>query len=142
MIQTDGMKGHVYIKLTDADSVHALLQDTAGKADYKYPTGEMSIAHIALAGLGTKRIRVANLTPEASNDTLKAALTLFGKIMNIQNERWSKFYRYLVHNGFRQLTIVLSLHAPSRLIVAGQQIFLSYDVQPPTCYGCGESGHM
>jgi hypothetical protein len=34
----------------------------------------MSIVHIALANLGTKGIRVANLPPEASNDNLKAAL--------------------------------------------------------------------
>jgi hypothetical protein len=86
MIQKDGIKRHVYIKLADADSVHTLLQDTAGQAEYKYPTGDMSIVHIALAGLGTKRIRVANLPPKVSNDTLKAALAPYGKITNIQNE--------------------------------------------------------
>ena len=50
IIQVDGMKRHVYIKLADADSLHALLQDTAGQTEYKYPTGEISIVHIALAG--------------------------------------------------------------------------------------------
>jgi hypothetical protein len=34
-IQIDGIKRHVYIKLVDADSVLALLQDTAGQAEYK-----------------------------------------------------------------------------------------------------------
>jgi hypothetical protein len=142
MIQIDGIKRHVYIKLADADSVNAQLQDTAGQAEYKYPTSEMSVVHIALAGLGTKRIRVANLPPEASNDTLKAALAPYGKILNIQNEPWSKVYRYPVDNGVRQVTMVLSRHAPSRLTVDGQQVLLSYDGQPPTCYGCGESGHI
>ena len=121
MIQIDGIKRHVYIKLADADSVHAVLQDTAGQAQYKYPTGEVSIVHIALAGLGTKRIRVANLPPEASNDTLKAALAPYGKIMNIQNERWSKVYRYPVDNGVRQVTIVLSRHPrPASLLPANR----------------------
>jgi hypothetical protein len=142
MVEIDGFKRHVYIKLTDADSVHALLQDTAGHAGYKYQTGEMTVVHIALAGLGTKRIRVANLPPEASNDTLKAALAPYGKIMNIQNERWSKVHRHPVDNGDRQVTMVLSRYAPSRLTVGGQQVLLSYDGQPPTCYGCGKSGHM
>jgi hypothetical protein len=87
MIQIDGIKRHVYIKLEDQDTVQALLRDTAGQAEYKHPTGEMSIVQIALAGLGTKRIRVANLPPEASNESLKAALAPYGKIMNIQNER-------------------------------------------------------
>jgi hypothetical protein len=62
--------------------------------------------------------------------------------MNIQNERWSKAYRHPVDNGVRQVMTVLSRHAPSRLTVDGQQVLLSYDGQPPTCYGCGESGHM
>jgi hypothetical protein len=92
MIQTDGIKRHVYIKLEDADSVLALLRDTAGQAEYKYLTGEFSIVHITLAGLGTKCIHVANLPPEVSNDTLRAALAPYGKIMDIQNERWSKVY--------------------------------------------------
>ena len=99
MIQIDGIKRHVYIKLADAVSIQALLQDTAGHAEYKYPTGELTIVNIALAGLGTKRIRVANLTPETSNDNLKAALAPYGRIMNIQNERWSKIYRYPVDNA-------------------------------------------
>ena len=38
MIQIDGIKRHVYIKMAYADSVLALLQDTAGQAKYKYPT--------------------------------------------------------------------------------------------------------
>ena len=142
MIQIDGIKRHVYIKLADAESVHALLRDTEGQAEYKYPTGEMTIVHIAQAGLGTERIRVANQPPEASNYTLNAALAQYGKIMNIQKERWSKVYRYPLDNGVRQVTMVLSRHAPSRLTVAGQQVLLSYDGQPPTCYGCGESEHM
>jgi hypothetical protein len=96
MIQIDGIKRHVYIKLADADVVRAILRDTEGQAEYKYPPGDMSVVHIALAGLCTKRIRVANLPPEASNDSLKEAFAPYGKVMNIQNERWSKVYRYPV----------------------------------------------
>jgi len=98
----------------------------------------MSFVHIALASLGTKRIRVGKLPPEASYDTLKTALAPYGKIMDIQNERWSKVYRYPADNGVRQVRIVLSRHAPSRLTVSSQQVLLSYDGQPPTWYGCGK----
>jgi hypothetical protein len=128
----DTDRRHVYIKLADADSVHALLRDTAGQAEYKHPTGEMSIVRIALAGLCTKRSCVANLPPEASNDSLRAALAPYGKIMNIQNERWVKVYRYPVDNGVCQVTMVLSRHAPSRLTDAGQQVLLAYEGQPHT----------
>jgi hypothetical protein len=50
--------------------------------------------------------------------------------------------RYPVDNGVRQVTMVLSRHAPSHLTVAWQRVLLSYEGQQPTCYGCGEPGHM
>jgi hypothetical protein len=142
MIQTDGIKRNVHIKLVDSECVYALLREMEGQAEYKYPTGELSNVNIALAGLGTKRIRIANLPPEVSNNTLHASLVLYGKIMEIQKQKWSKAYRYCVDNGVRQITICLTRHVPSHLTIAGQQVLLSYEGQPPTCYGCGETGHM
>jgi hypothetical protein len=133
MIQIDGIKRHVYIKLTDNEAVLTLLRDTAGQAEYKHPTGELTIVNITLAGLGTKLVRIANLPPEVSNDTLRVALVPFGKIVDIQNERWAKTYRYAVDNGVRQVTMVLTKHAPSHLTVAGQRILLAYEGQPATC---------
>jgi hypothetical protein len=114
---------------------------TRRAGEKKHPKGELSTVHIALGGLGTKRIRVVNPPPEAFNDTLKAALAPYVKIMNIQNECWSKVCRYPVDNGVLQVTMVLS-HAQSRLTVAGQQVLLLYDGQPPTCFGWGQSGHV
>jgi hypothetical protein len=125
VIQNDDIKRHVYIKLADTESVLALLGDTAGQAEYKYPSGELSIVNIALAGLSTKRVRIANLPPEVYNDTLRAMFAPYGKIVDIQNERWSKTYRYAVDNGVRQVTMVLSRQAPSHLTVAGQRVLLS-----------------
>jgi hypothetical protein len=142
MIQIDGIKRHVYIKVVETESVLALIRDTVGQAEYKYPSDELSIVDIALAGLGTKHVRIANLPPEVSDDTLRATIAPYGKIVDIQNERWSKAYRYAVDNGVRLVTMVLSRHATSHLTVAGQNVLLSYEGQPATCYGCGEPGHM
>jgi hypothetical protein len=142
LIQIDGIKRHVYIKLADIESVLALLRDTAGQAEYKYPSDELSVVNITVAGLGTKRVRIANLSPEVSNDTLPATLAPYAKIVDIQNERWSKTYSYAVDNGVRQVTLVFSRHAPSHLTVAGQRALLSYEGQPATRYGCGEPEHM
>jgi hypothetical protein len=95
-IQIDGIKRQVFIKFVNDESVHALLRDTCGRAVYKYPNGELSIANIDLAGMGTKHIRVANLSLEVSKDTLHASLVSFGKVLNVHNEVWSKAYRYPV----------------------------------------------
>ena len=61
MIQIDGIKGQIIIKFVDNQSVHVLLRDTAVRAEYKYPNGEIPIVTIDIAGMGTKRVRVPNL---------------------------------------------------------------------------------
>jgi hypothetical protein len=43
MIQIDGIKRQVFIKFVDNESVHALLRDTSGRAEYKHPTGSYQL---------------------------------------------------------------------------------------------------
>jgi hypothetical protein len=142
MIQIDGIKRQVFIKLVDIESVQGLLRDTSGRAAYKYPNGELSVVNIDLAGMGTKRVRVASLPPETTNETLRASLISYGKVLNIQAETWSKAYRYPVSNGVQQVTMQLTRHLPSHMTIAEQRVLISYEGKPTTCYGCGEVGHM
>ena len=74
---------------------------TGGQVEYKYPTGELFIVDLAMAGMCSKCIRVSNLPPEVSNYTLRALLAPFGKILDIQADMWSKAYRYSVSNSIR-----------------------------------------
>jgi hypothetical protein len=83
MIQIDGIKRQVFIKMVDKDSMHTELRDTCGQAEYKYPSGEVFMVNIDMAGIGTKRIRIANLPPEVHNGTVHEALAPFGKVLNI-----------------------------------------------------------
>jgi hypothetical protein len=64
-------------------------------------------------------------------------MTPYGNIIDIQNEKWTKHYRYSLDNGVRLVTIHLKQHAPSHLTVAGLRVLISYDGQPTTCYECG-----
>jgi hypothetical protein len=93
MIQIDGIKRQVFIKMTNIEKVQAVINAMGGEIDYRYPTGQISTVNLAVAGLGTKRFRVANLPPEVSHDELGAALTPYGKTVNIQTEKWSSNYR-------------------------------------------------
>jgi predicted enzyme related to lactoylglutathione lyase len=99
MIQIDGIKRQVFIKMTNIEKVQAVINATGGEIDYTYPTGQISTVTLAVDGLGTKRIRVANLPPEVSHDELRAALTPYGKTVNIKTEKWSNNYRYSVDNS-------------------------------------------
>jgi hypothetical protein len=65
--------------------------------------GELSTVAIDVAGLSTKRVRVANLPPEVQDAVLTTSVAPFGKVLAIQEEMWAKSYRYAVANGVRQV---------------------------------------
>jgi hypothetical protein len=64
IIQIDGTKRQVFIKLSDKQSVVNLLHATAGQVECKYHTGEITQVTISEAGMSFTRIRVAYLPPE------------------------------------------------------------------------------
>jgi hypothetical protein len=97
---------------------------------------------VALVGMDTKRVRVANLPPEIPNDALRDALAPYGRFLEVHVESWYKACRYAVSNGIRQATVVMTKHSPSLLTVAGYGVLLSFDGQPATCNGCGNAGHV
>jgi hypothetical protein len=72
---------------------------TKGKSEYKHDNGEISQVEITIAGMGSKRVSIANLPPEISDGTVRYAFSNCGEIQDIQEERWSKAYRYSVSNG-------------------------------------------
>jgi hypothetical protein len=142
MIQIDGTKRQVFIKLAEKQSVVNRLHPTAGQEECKHHTVEITQVAISEAGMGFKRIRVANLPPEVKEEVLKAALAPYWTVMDIREEKWSRVYRYVVANDIRQVTMTLTNHIPPHLTVEGHRVLIAYDGQPMTCYGCGETGHL
>ena len=122
--------------------MQALLRDTCGQAEYKHNNGEISIVCIDMADMGTKKIRIANFPPEVPDESLRSTLAPFGKIMTIEEEKWSRTYRNAVANGILQVTMTLTQYIPSHLTITRHRLLLSYEGHPLTCYGCGEIGHM
>ena len=98
--------------------------------------------NIDMAGMGTKRIRIGNLPPEVHNGTIHEALTPFGKVLNIHEEKWARTYRYPVPNGVRQVSLHLTRHLPSHMIIDGNRVLISHKGQSATCYGCGAIRHL
>jgi len=142
MIQIDGIKRQVFLKFVDDIYIQNIVQSTNGSAEYRHVTGEISIVRLEVAGMGMRRIRIANLTPEVTERSIRAALASYGETVSIRDEMWPKAYRYKVANGVKVIMMKLAKHLPSQMNIAGHRVLPSYDGQPVTCYGCGDSGHI
>jgi len=142
MVQIDGMHRQVYIKFTDFQYLQDLLHSTTGQSEYKHNNGEISQVKIEMAGMGTRHVRLANLPPETPDEAVSFTFSQYGEIKEMQQEVWSKAYRYKVFSGVRIMVITLMKHIPSHIMIAGHRGLVSYEGQPTTCYGCGETGHF
>jgi hypothetical protein len=97
---------------------------------------------IELAGLGIRRVRIANLPPEIKDNVIRDVMAKYGDVREITEEYWSRIYRYKLSTGVRIAEMNLKKHVPSSMIMAGNRVVISYDGQPITCYGCNEHGHQ
>jgi len=89
-----------------------------------------------------RRVRVASLPPEMKDNTLKMAMGAYGEIRDIQPETLSNAYRYRVYGGVRVVSMSLTKHIHSHVVVAGYRSLISYEGQPTTCHSCNEPGHL
>ena len=88
MIQVDGPCRQVYIKFVTSEKMQTVLQSTAGKLEFQHETGEISIVHVEIAGMGLRKIQIANLLPEASDKTLRDIMSKYGDVKDITEEQW------------------------------------------------------
>jgi hypothetical protein len=63
MVQVDGPRKHVYVKFTDFERMQTVFQSTSGQAEFRHDTGVTSLAKIEISCMGTRRIRIADLSP-------------------------------------------------------------------------------
>ena len=61
LIQIDWVRRRVYIKFTDSEYMNQLLQGTEEHLEFKNDNGEISQFQTDIAGMGTKKLRLANL---------------------------------------------------------------------------------
>jgi hypothetical protein len=143
IVQIDGPRRQVYIKFKEYRRMRETLMSTNGQGEFRPSNGVISKVRIEAAGLGIRRVRFANLPlPEISDRAIKMGLSKYLEIKEIQEETWSRAYRYPVANGIRIVVIGLTQHIPSHVILAEYRSLISYEGQPTTCHGCNEAGHL
>jgi hypothetical protein len=95
MIQLDGPRPRVYIKFVTSEKMQTVLRSTAGLLEFQHETGEISFVHVDIAGMGLRKIRIANLSPELPDRTLRD-MSKYGDAKDITEEQWSQKYKYSV----------------------------------------------
>ena len=86
MIQIDGIKRHAFLNFVDDIYIQNILQSTNRSAEYRHVTREISIICLEVAGMGMRRNRIANLPPEVTESSIRAALASDGEIFSIQDK--------------------------------------------------------
>jgi hypothetical protein len=79
---------------------------------------------------------------ELSGSIIRTVLAPYGVIQSIQDETWSKNYPFAVAYGMRIVTMTLNKYLPSHSTISGYRALVSYEGQPQTCYGCGETDYI
>jgi len=95
-----------------------------------------------MAGMGTRRVRLANVRPVTPDEAVSFAISQHGEIKEIQREVWFKAYHYKVLSAVRIVVINITKHIPSHKMIAEHTGLVSYEGQPTACYGCGEMRHF
>jgi hypothetical protein len=109
--------------------------------EFRHDNDELSMAKIEPAGMGM-RVRIANLPPEVHERIIRGMFTKYGEVKDRTEEAWLCSYTYEVSNGILIATVNLKEHIPSHMTIANNRVLITYEGQPPTCYGCNGTGHQ
>jgi hypothetical protein len=142
MVNVDGTKRQVFVKLREFNKMQEILTSTRGSVEVRHMNGEISTVRIEAAEWGTKRVRLENLPLEVPDSAIITTMSRFGYVREVLAEKWSAKYRYQVFNENRIVMITLLKHVPLTIVVAGHRALVSYEGQPATCYRCAETGHV
>ena len=61
MVRIDGTRRQVFVKFADFQYLQNLINSTTGQSEYKHDNEEISQVKIEMAGMVTRRVRLANL---------------------------------------------------------------------------------
>jgi hypothetical protein len=92
--------------------MQGFIRTTQGQLEFHHENDELSLVPVDIAGLGLRRVRIANLPAELPDRILRETMSKYGTVKGISKESWSKAYRFPVSNGFRivELRLKFQIH--------------------------------
>jgi hypothetical protein len=66
--------------------MQGVFHPTRGQVEYRHTNGETSMVQIETAGLGSRRVGIANLPPEVSDGIPRTVLSRYGEVKEVQEK--------------------------------------------------------
>jgi hypothetical protein len=79
MVQIDGPRRKIYVKFFEEKTMYEVLRRTEGSREYKHESGEVSKVQIKLAGMGIRKVRIANLPLETPDEAIRTTMRQYGE---------------------------------------------------------------
>lgn len=140
--QLDADSYCVYVKFFDSITVDRILGKIGNSVEFIHRDGSKSNVSVRRADVYYRTVRVFNVPIEVDNSKIRDALSKYGVVKDIVNERWGKQYKIQCFSGTRAVDMELKSSIPSYINVDGHKAHVIYNGQTPTCHVCNESGHL
>jgi hypothetical protein len=112
MVQVNGPRRQVYIKFREYKKMREILMATNGHGELRHTNGEISKVRIEAAGLGIRRVRIANLPTDVPDRVIRMGMGTYREVKEVQAENWPRAYRHSVANGIRIAVGILAQYTP------------------------------
>lgn len=91
---------------------------------------------------GAIDVRIYDLPPEMDNVLIKHALSIYGTVHMVSNEKWSNNVKFQILSGVRIANMVVEKPIQSFLNIEEFKTLVTYPNQIPTCFHCSEPNHV
>ncbi|KAJ4426124.1 hypothetical protein ANN_26933 [Periplaneta americana] len=141
-IQLVSKQHAVYLKFKTSTVYENYLQRYEGSSTLTLQSGDRVDITLSPAEEESTVVRVLNIPPEVPNERLHNVFQNFGKVKQIDSEKWSSRYRFHVDTGIRLVNIVIDKPIPSTIVVATYEAYVTYPGQEQSCFICGGLSHL
>ncbi|KAJ4425751.1 hypothetical protein ANN_27374 [Periplaneta americana] len=132
----------VYLKFKTSTVYENYLKRYEGPSTLTFRKGDRVDVTLSPAEEESTVVRVLNIPPEVPNERLHNVFQNYGKVKQIDSEKWSSRYRFHVDTGIRLVNIVIDKPIPSTIIVATYEAYVTYSCQEQSCFICGGLSHL
>ncbi|KAJ4438136.1 hypothetical protein ANN_14075 [Periplaneta americana] len=137
-IQLVSKQHAIYLKFKTSTVYENYLQRYEGSSTLTLQNGDRVDVTLTPAEEESTVVRVLNIPPEVSNERLHNVFQNYGKVKQIDSEKWSSRYRFHVDTGIRLVNIVIDKPIPSTIVVATYEAYVTYPGQEQSCFSCAD----